>query len=115
MSSDAISSSASSIAAESLSPEEESSNFRRLFKLARPHVGALSLATLSLFIGSGIGLLYPQMARFTIDDVIQQGGTAGMDMRTIGLRDGRLEQLNPLSQKFPLMSEFNQPPLASRQ
>ncbi len=85
MSSDAISSSASSIAAESLSPEEESSNFRRLFKLARPHVGALSLATLSLFIGSGIGLLYPQMARFTIDDVIQQGGTAGMDMRTIGL------------------------------
>jgi ATP-binding cassette subfamily B protein len=87
MSSDAISSSASSVAAESssLSSDEESSNFRRLFKLARPHAGPLTLATLSLFIGSGIGLLYPQMARFTIDDVIQQGGTAGMDMRTIGL------------------------------
>ena len=87
MSSDAISSSASSVASESssLSSDEESSNFRRLFKLARPHAGPLTLATLSLFIGSGIGLLYPQMARFTIDDVIQQGGTAGMDMRTIGL------------------------------
>jgi len=83
MSSDAISSQTTSVANDP--PDEESSNFRRLITLARPHVGALSLATLSLFIGSGIGLAYPQMARFTIDDVIKEGGTAGMDMRTIGL------------------------------
>lgn len=59
--------------------------FKRIAALARPHVGALAVATLSLFVGSGIGLLYPQLARFTIDDVIADGGIGGIDIKLIGV------------------------------
>ncbi len=65
--------------------DEGRANFRRIVGLAKPHWPALTLATLSLFIGSGIGLLYPQAAKFAIDDVIKEGGIAGFDLRTLGL------------------------------
>lgn len=64
---------------------EASSGFMRIVALAKPHAGTLVIATLSLFIGSGIGLLYPQAARFAIDDVIGSNGASQYDMTTIGL------------------------------
>lgn len=55
-----------------------------ILKLAQPHWPWLVLGTLSLFIGSGIGLIYPQIARLTIDDVLAGKGVMGMDMTTLG-------------------------------
>ncbi len=65
--------------------EEGQVNLRRIINLAIPHWKALLLATFSLFVGSGIGLLYPQAARVTIDDVISDGGGTGLDLTTIGV------------------------------
>jgi ATP-binding cassette subfamily B protein len=58
---------------------------RRLMMLARPHWKALTWATLSLIIGSAIGLIYPQAARLTIDDIIAQGGFKGYSLTEIAL------------------------------
>lgn len=55
-----------------------------ILKLAQPHWPLLVLGTFSLFIGSGIGLIYPQIARLTIDDVLAGQGVMGMDMTTLG-------------------------------
>ena len=63
----------------------DTAQFRRLLSLARPHAKALALATFSLIVGSGIGLLYPQAAKFAIDDVIREGGIAGYDISTLAL------------------------------
>ena len=57
----------------------------RIASLAKPHWAGLLVATLSLALGSGIGLLYPQAARLTIDEVIKGQGVAGLDLTTIGL------------------------------
>ena len=64
---------------------EESSNLGRLVTLALPHWPWLVLATLSLGLGAGIGLLYPQGARVAIDEVVRDGGVAGWDLRTLGI------------------------------
>jgi ABC transporter fused permease/ATP-binding protein len=40
---------------------------RRLIGLMAPHKGRFALATVSLFIGSAMGLLYPQAARMAVD------------------------------------------------
>ncbi len=57
---------------------------RRLLQLARPHWRPLTWATISLILGSAIGLIYPQAARFTIDDVIRDGGFGGYTLTQIG-------------------------------
>lgn len=54
----------------------------RLMSLARPHVRALSFATMALFIGSGLQLLYPQAARLGVDDVLL--GASRYDWRVLG-------------------------------
>lgn len=71
------------------SEEEEQGHdrlqWRRLLSLARPHAGALGVATLCLLLGSSIGLLYPQAAKLTIDEVMRTGQIAGMPLDRVGL------------------------------
>ena len=55
----------------------------RLLGLAVPHWKALSVATLALFAGSGLTLLYPQAARIGIDDVMAAEGST-FDWQTLG-------------------------------
>lgn len=62
---------------------KETIDVRRVLALALPHWKALSVATLALFVGSGVGLLYPQAARITIDDVV--GEAATYDLRMVGI------------------------------
>ena len=68
-----------------LSDDDRPVSYRRIAQLAAPHWKGLTLATLSLAIGSGIGLLYPQAAKFTIDDALETGTFAGYDLTTIGV------------------------------
>ncbi len=63
--------------------EESTLDVRRVLALALPHWKPLSIATVALFVGSGVGLLYPQAARVTIDDIV--GESAKYDLTTIGL------------------------------
>jgi ABC transporter fused permease/ATP-binding protein len=65
--------------------DPESNNTKRMLQLARPHWQRLAWATLSLIAGSGIGLIYPQAARLTIDDIIKEGGFHGYTLTQIGL------------------------------
>ena len=58
-------------------------SLRRLLALARPHLLPLGLGTIALFIGSGLGLLYPQAARVTVDDVFSDAAT--YDLRAVAL------------------------------
>src|SRR5438477_5745195 len=46
--------------------------FRRFLKLARPELRTLSVATVALFIASGLGLIYPQAIRVIIDGVVDK-------------------------------------------
>lgn len=62
---------------------KDSIDVRRVLALALPHWKALTVATLALFIGSGVGLLYPQAARITIDDVVADAAT--YDLRVVGI------------------------------
>lgn len=57
-------------------------SMRRLLSLARPHVKAITLATVALFIGSGLSLVYPQAARLGVDDVLM--GASKYDWRLLG-------------------------------
>lgn len=47
-------------------------DLRRIIGLARPHIKILSLATLALFFGAGLGLLYPQAAKIGVDDLFKK-------------------------------------------
>ncbi|MBA2663995.1 MAG: ATP-binding cassette domain-containing protein [Bradymonadaceae bacterium] len=55
---------------------------RRLVSLALPHWRSLALATVSLVLGSGIALMYPQAARIVVDDVF--GENATLNISTVG-------------------------------
>ena len=46
---------------------------RRLFQMLRPHRWRFIGATFALFLGSGIGLSFPQLAQIAIDEGISQG------------------------------------------
>ncbi len=50
--------------------------------LAKPHIKILSLATLALFLGAALGLLYPQAARIGVDDLFTS--TSDVDPLLIG-------------------------------
>jgi len=57
-------------------------SIRRLLTLARPHIKPLAFATVALFIGSGLSLVYPQAARLGVDDVLM--GASKYDWRLLG-------------------------------
>ncbi len=71
--------------ADAARPRVNRASLRRIISLAKPHWRGLLVATLSLAIGAGIGLLYPQAARLTIDDIVAEGGIGGIDLTTLGL------------------------------
>ncbi|CAM2069029.1 ATP-binding cassette domain-containing protein [Sulfidibacter corallicola] len=50
--------------------------YQRMFALARPEWRILVSATLFLIVGSGMGLLYPQVIRGMVDDALASGLTA---------------------------------------
>ena len=64
--------------------ENRNIDFKRLISLAKPHWRALVVATFALFMGSGLGLLYPQAARIGIDDVLVNEAQS-LDLRLLGL------------------------------
>ena len=49
-------------------------DLRRILELARPEARRLALATVALFVSSGMTLLYPQAVRFLVDALV--GGEA---------------------------------------
>ncbi|HEV8322845.1 MAG TPA: ABC transporter transmembrane domain-containing protein [Myxococcota bacterium] len=53
----------------------------RLIRLLRPHRVRFAIATGALLLGSGLGLVYPQAARYAVD---------------LGLREGSLTRLNQI-------------------
>ncbi len=70
---------------ESASPVRISS-LRRLAALARPEAGALLAGTVSLAVGTGATLLYPQAIRLVIDGALGRGG------RILGSGSGLLDR-----------------------
>ena len=58
-------------------------SIKRLVGLATPHWKPLVVATIALFGGAGLSLLYPQAARITVDDFFAE--TAQYDLRLVGL------------------------------
>ncbi len=52
----------------------------RLASVIGPHKGRFAIATVALFLGSGIGLLYPQVVRYAIDE-----GVSGVALDRIAL------------------------------
>jgi ABC transporter fused permease/ATP-binding protein len=69
----------------SIDPASRRGNIRRLAQLGRlidlvrPHRGRFYIATLTLLLGSGLNLLYPQAAKYAIDAGISGGSTAQLD------------------------------------
>ncbi|MFP4600867.1 MAG: ABC transporter ATP-binding protein [Persicimonas sp.] len=61
-------------------PSKNALDLKRLIGLIKPHWKGLSVATFALFVAAGISLLYPQAARIAIDDVIEAGRTADMQL-----------------------------------
>lgn len=53
---------------------------RRLLGMLRPHRGRFYLATLALLLGSGIGLLFPQLARYAIDEGLSEGSSETLNL-----------------------------------
>ena len=53
--------------------------WRRLATLARPEVSTLALATVALLISSGLTLVYPQVVKWLVDLLEQQGDTGQLD------------------------------------
>src|SRR5688500_4867671 len=51
----------------------------RLLALMAPYKARFILATLTLFIGSGLALSYPQAARIAIDDAIATGSLSRLN------------------------------------
>jgi ATP-binding cassette subfamily B protein len=67
-------------------PEKDRSgsvSLRRVVGLAIPHWRQLAVATVALFLGSGVVLLYPQAARLLVDDILAD--TSDWNMKTIGV------------------------------
>lgn len=62
---------------------DETVSLGRLLSLAKPHWKPLVVATIALFSGAGLALLYPQAARITVDDVFTE--QAKYDLRLVGL------------------------------
>jgi ABC transporter fused permease/ATP-binding protein len=57
----------------------------RLLRLARPHWRALAVGTVFLFLGSSMGLLFPQAIRFIIDGALTERDRGLIDRAALGL------------------------------
>lgn len=55
----------------------------RLLALARPHAGILSVATLALFVSSGMSLAYPQAVKLVIDGVWSETSPVDVDQAVL--------------------------------
>lgn len=58
------------------------SRLRRLIEVIGPHKGRFAIATFALFAGSSLGLIYPQVVRYAIDEGISG---ARLDQLALGL------------------------------
>lgn len=58
---------------------------RRIVELIRPYKGRFALATLFLFLGSAIGLIYPQAVRIAVDRGLSEGSLDELDQMAIAL------------------------------
>ena len=56
---------------------------RRLITLARPEVGRLAIATVALFVSSGMALAYPQAVRFMVDTLTGEEAPVSLDTGAI--------------------------------
>jgi len=73
------------VAEAAAAPKKPSRRLRRLGRLIevlRPHFGRFSIATLALVLGSSASLVYPQAARFAIDEGLS---SAKLDLIVLGL------------------------------
>ena len=61
------------------------SRIGRVFGLIGPHKRRFAGAVVTLFVGSGLGLLYPQAVRWAIDTGIRGGSTTRLDLVAAGL------------------------------
>ena len=66
-------------------PRRPRAVLRRLIGLLAPHRGRFVLAVLSLLVGSGISLVYPQAVRLAIDTGVSEGSTVTLDEIGLGL------------------------------
>ncbi|MCG8422960.1 MAG: ATP-binding cassette domain-containing protein [Proteobacteria bacterium] len=57
----------------------------RLVELVRPHRVRFAIATIALFIGSGLALVYPQAARYAVDRALAERSLAMLDQILVGL------------------------------
>lgn len=57
----------------------------QLVALAKPYRAQFWLATVSLFISSGLGLVYPQVARTAVDKGLASGSMTDLNQMTLGL------------------------------
>ncbi|MCB9680209.1 MAG: ATP-binding cassette domain-containing protein [Alphaproteobacteria bacterium] len=58
---------------------ERSVSLRRIFTLARPEVPLLTAATVALFVGSGMTLVFPRLVGGLVDTVTTQGDLDGVN------------------------------------
>ncbi len=58
---------------------------KRLIQLIRPYKGRFALATLFLFLGSAIGLIYPQAVKIAVDRGLSEGSLEELDQMAIAL------------------------------
>ncbi|MEM9073825.1 MAG: ABC transporter transmembrane domain-containing protein [Myxococcota bacterium] len=65
--------------------EKTPSALRRILALVRPYMGRFLLACVFLFLGSGIGLVYPQAVRFAVDEGLAEGSFDRLDQVGLAL------------------------------
>jgi ABC transporter fused permease/ATP-binding protein len=68
-----------------LPPLQRLSQLRRVFVLVAPYRARLVIATLALFVGSGMGLVYPQAARIAVDGGIFEKQIENLDWILVAL------------------------------
>ncbi|AUX40999.1 ABC transporter permease [Sorangium cellulosum] len=86
-------------------PRPSPTHLRRLLRLARPELGKLALGTLFLAIGSGIGLLLPQVIRKLIDDALGPGrGVEAVDQAALWMAGLIVVQAAAVGLRYVLFS-----------
>jgi len=66
-------------------PNRSLRRLARLGEVLRPHKGRFVLATIALFTGSSISLVYPQAVRFAVDEGVVDGSLALLNWIALGL------------------------------
>ncbi|MEW5854099.1 MAG: ABC transporter transmembrane domain-containing protein [Myxococcota bacterium] len=73
------------VSADSSSPQHAPASFRRLVQLARPEAPLIAVATVALFISSGLTLVAPQGIRVLMDAVTRSDGQQVLDRTVLAL------------------------------